>query len=49
MSSVEWQFDADDKVLVLLPISGSALAAWFSGPYLVEGKVSDTDYVIRTP
>lgn len=38
-----------DQVLVLLPIPGSALSARFSGPYLVEKKLSDTDYVVKTP
>ncbi len=28
---------------------GSALSARFSGPYEVLSKLSDTDYVIRTP
>lgn len=38
-----------DKVLVLLPIPGSALSNKFSGPYVVEKKLSDTNYVIQTP
>ncbi len=38
-----------DQVLVLLPIPGSSLSASFSGPYVVERKVSDTNYVIKTP
>ncbi len=37
------------KVLVLLPIVGSALSARFSGPYEVLRKLSNTDYVICTP
>jgi hypothetical protein len=36
-------------VLVLLPVQGSALTAKFSGPYVVERKLSETDYIIRTP
>ncbi len=36
-------------MLVLLPVLGSALSARFSGPYEVLRKMSDTDYVIRTP
>ena len=28
---------------------GSALPAHFSGPYVVESKVSGTDYIIHTP
>lgn len=42
-------FEVGDKVLMLLPIPGSALQARFTGPYLVVHKVSDRDYVIATP
>lgn len=42
-------FNKGDKVLVLLPILGSALQARFHGPYVVESKLSETDYVICTP
>jgi hypothetical protein len=38
-----------EKVLVLIPVPGSALSARFSGPYLVKNKVGDTDYIIHTP
>lgn len=39
----------DDKVLVLLPLLGSSLQAKFAGPYEIEEKLSNTDYVVRTP
>lgn len=42
-------FKPGDKVLILLPISGSALSTKFSGPYVVEKKLSDTNYVVQTP
>ena len=42
-------FNPGDKVLVLLPIPGSALQARYSGPYLVKKKVGDRDYIIDTP
>ncbi|CDQ63631.1 unnamed protein product [Oncorhynchus mykiss] len=42
-------FAPGDQVLVLLPIPGSSLSARFSGPYLVEKKINDTNYVIKTP
>lgn len=42
-------FQPGDKVLVLLPLPGSSLHARFSGPYTVERKISDTDYVVQTP
>ena len=38
-----------DQVLVLLPIQGSSMSAWFLGPYAVERKLRETDYVIKTP
>ncbi len=38
-----------DKVLVLLPIQGHALQARFSGPYVIDKKLSETNYVVRTP
>lgn len=40
-------FEKGDQVL--LPLLGSVLQAKFSGPYVVERKLSDTDYIIRTP
>lgn len=33
-------FSAGDKVLVLLLVSGSSLSARFSGPYIVQKKIS---------
>ena len=42
-------FHPGDQVLVLLPIHGSPLQAQYCGPYTVEKKLSDVDYVINTP
>ena len=42
-------FAAGDKVLVLMPIPGSVFQAKYRGPYSVEKKLSDVDYVIATP
>lgn len=42
-------FRPGDNVLVLLPISGSSLQARYSGPYVVQEKVSECDYVVATP
>ena len=42
-------FHPGDQVLVLLPIHGSPLQARYCGPYTVEKKLSDIDYVINTP
>ncbi len=38
-----------DQVLVLLPLPGSTLQAKFACPYGIEEKLSDTDYVVKTP
>ncbi len=37
------------EVLVLLPVPGSVFNAKFSGPYVIEQKLTDTDYVVNTP
>uniref|UniRef100_A0A674NZL8 Gypsy retrotransposon integrase-like protein 1 n=1 Tax=Takifugu rubripes TaxID=31033 RepID=A0A674NZL8_TAKRU len=42
-------FQPGDRVLILSPIPGSALSAKFSGPYVVEKKVNDTNFIIQTP
>ena len=42
-------FKVGDKVLVLLPILGSALQARYSGPYEIKHKVSDCDCNSRLP
>ena len=38
-----------ETLFVFLPIPGSALQAKFTGPYVIEKKLSETDYVLRTP
>lgn len=40
-------FKPSDKVLILLPVLGSALQARFSGPY--EIQVGDRDCIVTTP
>jgi hypothetical protein len=42
-------FEVGEKVLVLLPMPGSVFQASFSGPYEVIKKISDLDYIVRTP
>ena len=42
-------FHPGDQMLVLLPIHGSPLQVRYCGPYTVEKKLSDVDYVINTP
>ncbi|XP_026109534.1 uncharacterized protein LOC113081799 [Carassius auratus] len=48
-TSVKRIFQPGDLVLVLLPVPGSALHAKFTGPYAIDKRLSDTDYVISTP
>lgn len=38
-----------DKVRILLPVPGSTLSTKFTGSYIVERKLSETNYVIKTP
>lgn len=47
--AVSRSFLTEDKVLVLLPMAGSALQVRFTGPYVVKEKLRDTDYVVDTP
>lgn len=47
--TVTWQLLPGDLVLMLQPTPGASLTARFSGPYIVDKKVSETDYVICTP
>ena len=42
-------FNPGDTVLALLPIPGRPLQARYFGPYTVDKKVSDLNYVINTP
>lgn len=42
------QFRPGDKALMLLPMPGAALSAPFSGTYVVDRRVFDTDYIIST-
>lgn len=43
------QLSPGDKVLVFLPIPGSSLQARSSGPYVIQRKASDSDYIVSTP
>ncbi|XP_071483344.1 uncharacterized protein [Diadema antillarum] len=45
----ERHFEPGSKVLVLLPLQGDALKARYAGPYVVEKRVSDVNYIILTP
>ena len=45
----ERSFESGDKVLALLPIPGRPLQARHFGPYTVEKKASDFNFIITTP
>ncbi|KAL5020806.1 hypothetical protein ScPMuIL_002105, partial [Solemya velum] len=42
-------FDPGDKILALLPIPSQPLQARYFGPYVVEKKVDDVNYIVQTP
>ena len=42
-------FEPGDSVLVLFPVVGNPLQAKYSGPYKVVKKISDTNYLVKTP
>ena len=43
------QFKPGDKVLVLLPVPQNPLQEKFIGPYTIEKKLSDLNYIVHTP
>ena len=43
------QFKPGDKVLVLLSVFQKRLQAKFFGPYTIEKKLSDLNYIVHTP
>ncbi|KAL0168421.1 hypothetical protein M9458_036643, partial [Cirrhinus mrigala] len=47
--SVVRRFQPGDSVLVLLPVPGLAMQVKFSGSYVIDKRLSDTNYVICTP
>ncbi len=49
IKSVKRDFSPGDQVLVLLPKPGLILHAKFAGPYLIERKLNETNYVVATP
>ena len=42
-------FEPGDRVFVLFPVVGNPLQAKYSGPYKVVKKISDTNYLVKTP
>ena len=46
---IDRTFKPGDKVLALLPIPGRPLQARYFGPYTIDKKTSDLNYIINTP
>ena len=46
---VSRKFQPGNKVLALLPVTGNTLQARYFGPYLIDKKENDLNYVIVTP
>ena len=46
---IDRKFKPGDKVLALLPIPGRLLQARYFGPYTIDKKTSDLNYIINTP
>ena len=48
-NTVDRNFKEGDQVLALLPIPGRPLQARYFGPYTVDRKISDVNYIVHTP
>ena len=46
---IDRKFKQGDKVLALLPIPGRPLQARYFGPYTIDKKTSDLNYIVNTP
>ena len=46
---IDRKFKPGDKVIALLPIPGRPLQARYFGPYTIDKKTSDLNYIINTP
>ena len=46
---IDRKFKPGDKVLALLPIPGRPLQARYFGPYSIDKKTSDLNYIIKSP
>ena len=49
VDAVEYNFKPGQKVLTLLPVPGKPLNTRFFGPYVIQKKLSDLNYVVVTP
>ena len=48
-NALDGKFEPRDKVLALLPIPGRPLQSRYYGPYTVDKKLSDVNYIVNTP
>ena len=48
-NALDGKFEPGDKVLALLPIPGRPLQSRYYGPYTVDKKLSDVNYIVNTP
>ena len=48
-NALDRNFEPRDKVLALLPIPGRPLQARYSGPYTINKKLSDVNFIVNTP
>ena len=48
-NSVQRSFQSGDKVLAFLPVPGTPLQARYFGPYVIDKKENELNYVIVTP
>ena len=49
LNTVNRIFKPGQKVLALLPVSGNPLRARYFGPYVIDKKLSDLNYLVVTP
>lgn len=49
VDAVERSFEPGQKVLALLPVPGNPLNSRLFGPYVIQKKLSDLNYVVVTP
>ena len=48
-NTINRNFKTGDKVLVLFPVPNNPLQAKYYGPYIVDRKINEQNYVINTP
>ena len=49
LDAVERSFKPGQKVLAMLPVPGNPLRSRFFGPYGIQKKLNDLNYIVVTP